>query len=360
MRFRVVTKAFLALAVVAFMAVMSIKIYGDVFQTQSELPEKQRSGIINVWHVVKNKPYTGSVSLVIADAARKIENKNFGVYFNVDGITVDEYEKRIERGEKADIISFPAGLIDANGLCMLDETEFNMLKPEYINAGSSEGKLYAIAYAQSPCVLIENTALTKKYGISIPKGDIDESVLTDILNEAQAQGVLSGCAERWALLGANGQCEETAAFKEGKAALCLDDERTAREMSMLCEKGKGFDYEVHGVNAIYGNMLFIAINSNEDEWIKQYGTELIKLLLTEKYAAKIAATGLSPNVDYEREDGEYTGVVDAAAVLKNAPCINTFLYNRYRDAIGEEAERALAGDSAAYSAIVKRYGELFG
>lgn len=360
MRFRTVMKVIVAFAVVVFMAAMSIKIYGDVFQVQSELPEKQRSGIINVWHVVKYKPYTGSISLIIADAARKIENKSFGVYFNVDGITVDEYEKRIARGERADIISFPAGLIDANGLCALDEAEFEMLGSEYINAGSSEGKLYAIAYAQSPCVLIENTALTKKHGISIPEWDIDESELLDALNGVQAQGVLSGCAERWALLGANGLCEKTAAFKEGKAALCLDDIRTAREMSMLCEKGKGFDYAVHGVNGLYGNMLLIAINTNEDEWIKQHGSELIKLLLTEKYAAKIAATGLKPSVDYEHEEGQYTDTVNAAEVLKNAPCINTFLYNRYRDAIGEEAERALAGDSAAHSAIVKRYGELFG
>ncbi len=357
-RFRAAMKVIVALGVVAFMAVMSINLYGDVFAPQSELPEKQRSGIINVWHVVKYKPYTGSISLIIADAARKIENKNFGVYFNVDGITENEYKERMERGEKPDIISFPTGLIDANGLCALDEADFEMLKDEYINAGSSEGKLHAIAYAQSPCVLIENTALTKKHGISIPEGDIDASVLTGVLKGIKAQGVLSGCAERWALLEANGQCEETTAFKEGKVALCLDDVRTARDMSMLNEKGRGFDYAVHGVKGLNGNMLFIAINSN-DEWIKQYGTELIKLLLTEKYAAKIAATGLCPNVGYEREDDEYTGAVDAAMLLKNAPCINTFLYNRYHDAIDEEAERALAGDSAAYSAIVKRYGELF-
>lgn len=34
------------------------------------------------------------------------------------------------------------------------------------------------------------------------------------------------------------------------------------------------------------------------------------------------------------------------------------LLNRYKDAIAEEAARALSGDSGANEAIVKRYGEL--
>lgn len=51
--------------------------------------------------------------------------------------------------------------------------------------------------------------------------------------------------------------------------------------------------------------------------------------------------------------------MDAQELLNGTPCVNAFLLNRYKDAIAEEAARALSGDSGANEAIVKRYGELF-
>ena len=361
-RMRTAFNAAMAAIVAAFMVIMSIQAYKELFVRETEPPVKQRTGIINVWHVVKYKPYYGSVSTIMADAARKLEKKEYGVFYSVEGMMEEEYARRIERGEKPDVISFPAGLIDADGLSELDAGNYAEISGELLRAGSSEGKLYAIPYAQSPCVLIENNELSKKIGINLDEGSVDAAAIFAAVNGADGsmikQSILSGRAERWALIGAEGECLDTAAFKEGKAVLCIDDVRTARDLSMLSERGKGFNYTVHGIAGQYGNAQLIAIPYTEDEWVKEHAEKLIQLLLTPKYSLKIAQTGLYPSAPFE-DKAESASPVDAQALLNGVPCANAFLLNRYKDAIAEEAARALSGDSGANEAIVKRYGELF-
>lgn len=140
--------------------------------------------------------------------------------------------------------------------------------------------------------------------------------------------------------------------------LCIDDVRTARELSMLSERGKGFNYTVHGIAGQYGNTQLIAIPYTDDEWVKEHAERLIQLMLSPKYSLKIAQTGLYPSAHYE-DKAESASPVDAQELLNGTPCVNAFLLNRYNDAIAEEAARALSGDSGANEAIVKRYGELF-
>lgn len=348
-------------AVLAFMAMMSLQAYKELFNKEAEPPARQRTGIISVWNVVKCKPYSGSISTVLSDAAKRLEKREYGVFYSVEGMTEDEYVRRTERGERPDVIAFQAGLMDANGLTELNKENYAQIGEELLRAGSSEGKLYAIAYAQSPCVLIENNELSKKAGISIDEGDTDARAILAAVNGADGgsikQSLLSGRAEIWALMGAQGKCGDTAAFKEGKAALCIDDVRTARELSMLNERGKGFNYTVHGIIGACGNARLIAIMQTEDEWIREHGERLIQLLLTPKYSLKIAQCGMYPSAP---ADGgvECGSPVDAAALLDGTPCANAFLLNRYKDAIAEEAARALAGDIEAGKAIAKRYGEL--
>ena len=361
-RMRTAFNAAMAAIVAAFMVIMSIQAYKELFVRETEPPVKQRTGIINVWHVVKYKPYSGSVSTIMADAARKLEKKEYGVFYSVEGMTEEEYARRIERGEKPDVISFPAGLIDADGLSELDAGNYAEISGELLRAGSSEGKLYAIPYAQSPCVLIENNELSKKIGINLDEGSVDAAAIFAAVNGADGgmikQSILSGRAERWALIGAEGECLDTAAFKEGKAVLCIDDVRTARELSMLSERGKGFNYTVHGITGQHGNAQLIAIPYTDDEWVKEHAERLIQLMLSPKYSLKIAQTGLYPSAPLE-DQAESASPVDAREVLSGTPCVNAFLLNRYKDAIAEEAARALSGDSGANGAIVKRYGELF-
>ena len=81
-------------------------------------------------------------------------------------------------------------------------------------------------------------------------------------------------------------------------------------------------------------------------------------MLSSKFRLKIGHTALFPSAPFE-DKAESASPVDAQALLNGVPCANAFLLNRYKDAIAEEAARALSGDSGANEAIVKRYGELF-
>ena len=167
-RFVVAIRIVVSMLVLAFMALMSVSIAEAMLSHPSEPPERKHAEIITVWHVVRYKPYSGSVGTIITEAARSIEKGEYGVFFSVEAITMQEYQKRTELGEKPDVISFPSGIRDADGLYMLAKEDYTMLDESLIKAGSHGDALYALCYAQSACVLIENNELAKKAGVTLP------------------------------------------------------------------------------------------------------------------------------------------------------------------------------------------------
>ena len=163
------------------------------------------------------------------------------------------------------------------------------------------------------------------------------------------------------MIGACGECADTALFKEGKAALCIDDIRIARDISALNEKGKGFNYTVHKLCNAYGNAQFIAISAQAGEWKTERAKKLISILLSEKYQQKLCSIGLCPAIigDKSGFDGTKTPI-DVIDALADTRLPNAFLLARYSDAIDEEAQRALEGDEQARASLNKRYEELCG
>lgn len=364
-RFVVAIRIVVSMLVLAFMALMSVSIAEAMLSHPSEPPERKHAEIITVWHVVRYKPYSGSVGTIITEAARSIEKSEYGVFFSVEAITMQEYQKRTELGEKPDVISFPSGIRDADGLYMLAKEDYTMLDESLIKAGSHGDALYALCYAQSPCVLIENNELVKKAGVTLPENELDAETIIKALDNADAgaikRALISGRPERWAMIGACGECEDTALFKEGKAALCIDDIRIASDISALNEKGKGFNYTVHKLCNAYGNAQFIAISAQAGEWKTERAKKLISILLSEKYQQKLCSIGLCPAIigDKLGFDGTKTPI-DVIDALADTRLPNAFLLARYSNAIDEEAQRALEGDEQARASLNKRYEELCG
>ena len=104
--------AAMTLAIIAFMALSPGYIAAhrrNLTQQYRQQSTESYQGIISLWHIVGFKSYQGSMGAWLEKAAATLEKKHKGVYFEVESMTFSDYEARRERGEKADMYSFPLG-----------------------------------------------------------------------------------------------------------------------------------------------------------------------------------------------------------------------------------------------------------
>ena len=74
-RMRTAFNAAMAAIVAAFMVIMSIQAYKELFVRETEPPVKQRTGIIIFLNVFKYNPYLVSVISIMVDAGINVEKK---------------------------------------------------------------------------------------------------------------------------------------------------------------------------------------------------------------------------------------------------------------------------------------------
>ena len=109
--------AAMTLAIIAFMVLSPGYIAAhrrNLTQQYRQQSTESYQGIISLWHIVGFKSYQGSMGAWLEKAAATLEKKHKGVYFEVESMTFSDYEARRERGEKADMYSFPLGYADYN------------------------------------------------------------------------------------------------------------------------------------------------------------------------------------------------------------------------------------------------------
>lgn len=357
-----ILRALAAVCLVVFMAMMTARLVSAPAKTaQTPAPRKDTVGVITLWHVVGFKPYRGSVSTLISDAAKKIERANYGVYFDVIAMTVEDYGKRIARGEQPDMISFPAGLLDGEELLALEPDSYPV-EERLLATGTRDNILYALPFALSPVIVAANNDLARKAGLELPEGMITPETFAAAVSKAEPTGkaaVLAGDPLLLALLGGRGETVGLDAFKEGKAACAAGPMRLGAELSALSEKGKGFAFTIHGVTGSFCMAQYIALGRDINKAKTPYALLLASALMGNKTQAKLAALGLAPVIEMEADWSPDPALpVDPVAACKSAFLPNAFLLNRYEDALGELAARVLAGEEGAARELEQRRKEL--
>ncbi|MEE0766020.1 MAG: hypothetical protein UIK34_00550, partial [Christensenellales bacterium] len=162
-----------ALLVLAYLVIMP----GYLLQqprdwTLKKQQENQETfaGIITLWHIVDFKPYAGSLGTWLSDRAATFEKRHFGVFMNVTAMTVEECAARMERGERADVYSFPMGWGYMERFAPLPELE-TAVKPALAGTGSQDGTAYGVPYAMSGYFLLINSRLEQEKGVTLSEGD---------------------------------------------------------------------------------------------------------------------------------------------------------------------------------------------
>ena len=111
----------------------------DQYREWLEPEEEEFSGVINVWHVVRFKPYMGSVGAWLKKIADRAERRHFGVFFEVESISEAEAESRLQNGEFPDVISFPAGFLNGRELRIMNGTEIFGIDGTAVDFGDGYG-----------------------------------------------------------------------------------------------------------------------------------------------------------------------------------------------------------------------------
>lgn len=226
------------------------------------------TGRITVWHLVGFKPYEGSYSLWLEKYARRIEKRHFGVYLELEAMTVDEARERISKGEAADIISFPAGALYEGEL---RDLSISGAKGQGSDTDNLMGTAIPIA---ASCELI----------LYYPEGD---SIENQEPNETLAK---------------NYSFEQ---FKSKKAPCCITDARGAGDMQRLLSNGKADYFSVKAFASDTSLVQFIGIHRDSKAEITALCTEFFELLTSENAQIELAELGLLPlasqtNVNYEQ------------------------------------------------------------
>ena len=71
--------------------------------------ERTQTGTIVLYHIVRHRPYCGSITAWLQKQAEAFEKKHKGVYLTVEGMDEATFAERLEYGRRADAYSFFSG-----------------------------------------------------------------------------------------------------------------------------------------------------------------------------------------------------------------------------------------------------------
>jgi len=327
--------------------------------------EEGYTGILTVWHIVGFKPYTGSGGDWLKDCAKDFEKKHYGVYIEVLSMDVSECEARFLRGESADIYSFPLGWGYAEQFSPL-VNRFSGFKGGLLETGKQDGVLYAIPFMASGYTLLTNTRLLQERKVTLP-----EEVSSDWLNEAAKKLTyetgkrkkvkyegLSGSPVAAVLMGAAVPVADFNIFKSQRAGMAVTDLRAAGDMARLLSAGKGFTFDTQPVNNYTDLVQYLGIARGINMRKLEYAYEFLEIAISEEAQASLLPLGVFPVRELPEVMFEPAAVQSVYERMRTPVVPNAFLYQRYKDALLDAANRALNGDEAGRVDFFARIEEL--
>ena len=218
---------------------------------------EQFRGTLTVWHVVRFRPYLGSIGAWMKKYASAMEKRHFGVYLNVESMTEEDAAVRLASGEMPDVISFPPGFITPEALMPLSiDVNIN------VNGGVYGERLLALPYAAS-CRLI----------LYYPGRITQDEITNDIMIAGQHS------------------CDE---FKEEKAPCCIADARQAGDMARLVSSNKAQHFEAFPFEDSTKLVQFLGISASIADEKRAYAEEYIELMTSLKAQSELPELGLLP------------------------------------------------------------------
>lgn len=306
-------------------------------------------GVLKVWHIVEFRTYQGSVTSHLSARVEAFSKSHPGVFFEVTGMTAEEFAERYARGERPDVYSFPCGLLYREQLQALPEAPeaLSTLRPG-LSAATADGAVYAVPYLMSGYFLLMNTQRPFLAGARPPAAPEEAD-----LQAALDAGELAIPAVQAALLGLTGAPGETADFSAGKLAYAVADARALGDLQRAT--GGNVLLSALPVTGYTEQVQYLAAAAETDETRCAIVLELADFLLSGDEQARLASLGAFPVVTEAQTAYAEHLLTDWQAACGDIAAPDPFLYQRHREALEADALRALAGEAGGADAFSERF-----
>lgn len=309
------------------------------------------TGTISVWHIVGFKPYIGGVSNWLSARAKTVEKRHFGVFIEVEAMTLAECEERMKNGECADMYSFPSGWCGSSILRPIGAVVADDIDGRFFSTGVSSGEQYAVPYMYSGYMLALNTAVANERSVKLPNGETftnewvcDAAKKMSFERGKKRERVYGAAGNRTvaALLGIVGDVGKHEHFRANEAAMTVTDIRGIGDLERAAANGNDISIRYYPIGEYTDLVQYIGVAAGTDEAKLPYALEFIEQLFTEKAQEKLVQIGLFPVVLPEEKyvfEQTCAGLLYEALLDTRIP--NTFLLNSARTDIENAVENAL-------------------
>lgn len=308
------------------------------------------SGRIVLWHIADFRTYQKSVTDYLTERANTYNKRiNRGVHIEVVGLTMQKFLDRTARGLTPDAYSFPTGLLYAEQLRAIEPT-LPALVPG-LKTASDDG-LRAVPYLYSGYFLVGNVSRMAQLGLTLPEdAEGAEDFLGAVLAASTTRPELSIPPVLAAKAKLVGTFADEADFKAGRCAAAVVDARTLGDILRAGEPlVESIPYPAYTDEV----MLLGASKTASDEQTKAF-SDFVTWMLGDipqnrlfTLGALPASLSAAPVYDADAPEVLFSAMREIATP-------DPFLYQRHRDALNEEATRAIAGDSEASGAFFERF-----
>ena len=318
----------------------------------------QWRGKLELWHIVGFRTYQGSVTNHLSERTAAFSRQHPGVFIEVTGLTVEQFAERYARGERPDLYSFP------NGLLYREQLRALPLDPPALRSGLSaaaaDGEIFAVPYLMSGYFLLINGQRPYLSGGRAPSSPEEAD-----LQAALQAGELAVPPVPGAQLGLTGTASTDsaaaeAAFRKGKLSYLVADARALGDLNRAADGN--LLLSTLPMAGYTDQVQFLAAAAGTDDQRCAIAAELILFLLTPTEQERLAALGAMPVADGVKAvysepllAGWNEAFADHPAGVPDA-----FLYQRHREALVQDALRAMAGEAGASDAFSERLAVVLG
>lgn len=349
------------------------------------------TGIIHVWHVVSWQVGQGSAASWLEKKASGFEKRNAGVFISVEGMTIEEYNKRLSEGQSPDILSFGPGLISEpenifEMITIPDKIKSNVKKSAYYHSVA-----YSMPYMMGAYGLYINEELVQSAGIDyldVSAGGIElwdlNEVLLALKKESkqgiltlvygQNQNTLSPISLVYLYTGdridhsgdlfsgaASSAIEDPGAytiFVNGKAGILLGTQKSAFDLTNESSE-MSYSFSATGISAYTDMVQYLGIMKTDNENKKYVEEQFINYMLRDSVQKELSAIGVFSVVSgFQVMDEDPILSSFEQAILFDAIVPNAYTWGIERNKLLGQVEAFLKGDPSGADGILEQLGTI--
>ncbi len=276
-------------------------------------------GTITMYHIVRHRPYLGSLSNWLQKRADEYEKKHRGSYIVVQGMDEATFYERLEHGRRADVYSFFSGSLYSDLLQPLTSLHTPLREGLFET-------MYCVPYCYSGYVRLDKNP-----------NELDDKTYF-------ANSILAAC-----LNGEENASEETA------DTLYLD----MRRAGDLIRYKSGFaSAELTPIDNFTDAICWIGIDRDTDEVKASVIQSFLQWILAEEQQQKLSSYGLLSVRSDVKDAAPEASLKPILKTLATVQTVDPFLWYAEYDTLCEDALLSVNGDENAKDRFQKRLREL--